>query len=118
MNRLRFVLCVCGGNCPGFSNLNIWDFVNRVRNELPVEYAIVHSMLCDEDGDRFLADYLKKGNKYIVAGCKPNMQKKLFKDAFSKAGLDIEKDLISIDVRMMGTDKAVEIVKSAIEEGK
>jgi hypothetical protein len=35
---------------------------------------------------RFLAEFLKKGWKYIVAGCAPIMQKKLFKEAFAKAG--------------------------------
>jgi hypothetical protein len=43
------------------------------------------------------------------------MQKKLFRDAFAKAGLDINKDLVSLDVRNMTTEKALETVKKALE---
>jgi len=43
------------------------------------------------------------------------MQKKLFRDAFVKAGLDISKDLVSLDVRNMTTEKALETVKKAVE---
>jgi hypothetical protein len=43
------------------------------------------------------------------------MQKKLFRDAFAKAGLDIGKDLVSLDVRNMTTEKALETVKKALE---
>ncbi len=47
-------MCVCTGKCPGFSQMDIWDFINRVRIELPVEYGFIHPQLCEEDGDRFL----------------------------------------------------------------
>ena len=79
-------MCVCTGKCPGFSKMDIWDFINRVRIELPVEYGFIHPQLCEEDGDRFLADLLKSGRKMVVAGCAPNMQKKMFRDAFRQRG--------------------------------
>ena len=71
MERQRpgLIMCVCTGKCPGFAKMDIWDFINRVRVELPVEYGFVHPQLCEEDGDRFLADVLKAGRKMIVAGC-------------------------------------------------
>ena len=87
--RPGLVMCVCTGKCPGFSKMDIWDFINRVRVELPVEYGFIHPQLCEEDGDRFLADMLKGKRKMIVAGCAPNMQKKMFRDAFAAAGMDI-----------------------------
>jgi len=83
--------------------------------EYPVEYAFIHPMLCDEDGDRFLDEFLKKGRKYMVTGCAPVMQKKLFRDVFKNAGLDVEKDLIPIDVRNMKTEDALKVVKKALE---
>lgn len=103
---------------PGFKDLDFWDFINVIRSTYPVEYAFIHPMLCDEDGERFLNDLLKPGRKYLVAGCAPIMQKKLFRDAFAKAGLDVNKDLISLDVRNMTTDKALEVVKRALEDAK
>ena len=109
------IMCVCTGKCPGFEKMDIWDFINTVRVELDVEYAFIHPQLCEEDGDRFWKDYLQPGRKYIVAGCAPTMQHKLFRDAFSEMGLDVKKDLIPLDVRDMTTEAAVDKVKKALE---
>ncbi len=110
------IMCVCTGKCPGFEKMDVWDFINRVRVELPVEYGFIHPQLCEEDGDRFLADMLKAGRKLIVAGCAPNMQTKLFRDAFAEAGMDVKADLVPLDVRDMTLDQAFEKVKKALEE--
>ena len=110
------IMCVCTGKCPGFSKMDIWDFINQARVELPVEYGFIHPQLCEEDGDRFLADYLKGKRKVIVAGCAPNMQYKMFRDAFEAAGMDVKKDLVPLDIRDMTTDEAIEKVRSAVAE--
>lgn len=110
------IMCVCTGKCPGFAKMDIWDFINRVRVELPVEYGFIHPQLCEEDGDRFLADMLKAGRKLVIAGCAPNMQVKLFRDAFEAAGLDVKADLVPLDIREMTTDEAVEKVSKALTE--
>jgi len=94
--------------------MDIWDFINRVRIELPVEYGFIHPQLCEEDGDRFLMDFLKAHRKVVIGGCAPNMQNKLFRDAFQASGLDISKDLVAIDVRDMTTDQAIEKVNAAL----
>ena len=109
-------MCVCTGKCPGFAQMDIWDFINRIRIELPVEYGFIHPQLCEEDGDRFLDDYLHSGRKYMVAGCAPNMQYKLFRAAFKKAGLDVKTDLIPLDIREITTDEAVNLVKNTLEK--
>ncbi len=108
------IMCVCTGKCPGFSKMDIWDFINRARVELPVEYGFIHPQLCEEDGDRFLADYLQGKRKVIVAGCAPNMQYKMFRDAFEAAGMDVKTDLIPLDIRDMTTDEAVDKVREAL----
>ena len=110
------IMCVCTGKCPGFSKMDVWDFINRVRVELPVEYGFIHPQLCEEDGDRFLADILKAGRKLVIAGCAPNMQMKLFRDAFETAGMDIKTDMVPLDIREMTTDEAVEKVSKALAE--
>ena len=114
--RYGFIMCVCTGKCPGFKAMDIWDFINQVRIELPVEYAFIHPQLCEEDGDRFLADYLKAHRKVIIGACAPNMQKKMFKQAFLDAGLNIEQDAVMLDIRDMTNDKAFDIVKNALTE--
>jgi heterodisulfide reductase subunit A-like polyferredoxin len=111
-----FIMCVCTGKCPGFQEMDIWDFINQVRVELPVEYGFIHPQLCEEDGDRFLADYLKAHRKVIIGACAPNMQRKMFKQAFQDAGLDIEKDLVMLDIRDMTNEEAFEKVEKALEK--
>ena len=61
--KIGFIMCVCTGKCPGFAKMDIWDFINRVRIELPVEYGFIHPQLCEEDGDRFLDEFLRPGRK-------------------------------------------------------
>ncbi|MDF2883719.1 MAG: hypothetical protein K0R54_4283 [Clostridiaceae bacterium] len=111
-----FIMCVCTGKCPGFKAMDIWDFINQVRIELPVEYGFIHPQLCEEDGDRFLADFLKAHRKLIIGACAPNMQRKMFKQAFKDAELDIEKDAVMIDIRDMTNEKAFEVVRKALKE--
>lgn len=110
-----FLMCVCTGKCPGFQAMDIWDFINQVRVELPVEYAIIHPQLCEEDGDRFWADFLKTHRRLVIGACAPNMQRKMFKDAFKEAGLDIEKDAVMLDIRDMANEQAFEKVEKALE---
>lgn len=110
-----FIMCVCTGKCPGFQAMDIWDFINQVRVELPVEYAVIHPQLCEEDGDRFWADFLKTHRKLMIGACAPNMQRKMFKDAFKEAGLDIEKDAVVLDIRDMTNEQAFEKVEKALE---
>lgn len=114
--RVGFIMCVCTGKCPGFAKMDIWDFINRVRVELPVEYGFIHPQLCEEDGDRFLADFLKAHRKVIIGACAPNMQTKMFRDAFAAAGMDIKTDLIALDIRDLTTDEAVAKVVEALEK--
>lgn len=111
-----FIMCVCTGKCPGFKAMDIWDFINQVRVELPVEYAFIHPQLCEEDGDRFLADFLKAHRKVIIGACAPNMQRKMFRQAFKDAGLGIEKDAVMLDIRDMTNDKAFDVVKKALKD--
>jgi len=116
-------MCFCTGECPGFAKMDLWKLVNFVRNELDVEYAIVHPQLCVDDGDRFLDDYLKKGETditYVIGGCDPRMQRKMFKEAFARNGLDFEKQGVPLDLRNMETQEAMkkvgEIVRKLVGE--
>ncbi len=114
--KIGFALCVCTGKCPGFEKMDMWDFINRVRIELPVEYAFIHPQLCEEDGDRFFDDYLREDRKYMIAGCAPTMQYKLFRDAFKERGLDVKKNLVPLDIRDMTTEDAFQLVEKTLKE--
>ncbi len=117
--RPRFIMCFCTGECPGFAKLELWKFINFVRKELDVEYAIIHPQLCVDDGDRFLKDYLKAGDNnvtYIIGGCDPKMQRKMFKDAFAEKGLEFDKQVISLDLRNLETSEAMKKVEEVVNK--
>ncbi len=111
----RFVMCICTGQCPGFENLDLWDLINYVRNELDVEYAIVHPQLCVDDGDAFWRDYAKPGIKYVVGGCDARMQRKMYKDALDDAVVKFEDAIVPLDLRTLTTAEAVERVTTAVQ---
>ena len=58
----RFLLCNCTGECPGFKDMNFWQLLNYIRNELDSEYAILHPQLCMDDGERFHDGWLRTGD--------------------------------------------------------
>jgi heterodisulfide reductase subunit A-like polyferredoxin len=109
-------MCVCTGKCPGFEKMDVWDFINRVRVELPVEFGVIHPQLCEEDGDRFLADFLQAKRPLVIAGCAPTMQVKLFRDAFAAHDMDVKTSMVPLDIREMTTDEAFEKVATALHE--
>lgn len=109
-NKPVFVMCYCTGECPGFQSLNLWQLVNRTRNEMDVEFAVVHPQLCVDDGERFWQYFAKPGQKYLVGGCDPRMQRKMYKDALADAGADFDSQVTAIDLRNMETDDAIKKV--------
>lgn len=119
IEKPRFILCVCRGDCPGFAKLNVWQFVNFVREQLDVEYVVVHPQLCVGDGENFLNDLLKEGRKdtvYVIGACDPRLQRKLFKESFASKGLDIDKQLTPLDLRNMTTEDAIKKVEETISK--
>ena len=112
----RFVMCICTGQCPGFEKLDLWDLINYVRNELDVEYAVVHPQLCVDDGDAFWRDYAKPGVKYVVGGCDARMQRKMYKDALDDAGVKFEDAIVPLDLRTLTTAEAIERVTKAVQQ--
>ena len=110
----RFIMCICTGQCPGFSKLNLWELINTVRGEMAVEYGVVHPQLCVDDGDRFIKDYVKPGVKYVIGACDPKMQRKMLKDAFAEAGGNFEEQVVALDLRNMETQEAINKVKEVL----
>ncbi len=114
----RFILCNCTGECPGFKDMNFWQLLNFIRNELDSEYAVLHPQLCVDDGDRFLQKILKANTLYIIGACDPRMQKKMFRDAFEKAGISFDEQVFPIDLRTLTTDQALEKVKETFAKAQ
>jgi heterodisulfide reductase subunit A-like polyferredoxin len=72
--------------------------------------------LCEQDGDRFLADFPEAKRPLVIAACAPNMQYKIFRDAFAEKGMDVKRDMTPLDIRDVSTDAAIEKVATALRE--
>ncbi|MGQ9619321.1 MAG: hypothetical protein ACUVUG_10225 [Candidatus Aminicenantia bacterium] len=116
--RVKFIMCNCTGECPGFKDMNFWSLLNFVRNELDVDYAVLHPQLCVEDGERFMEDILKDHSIHMIGACDPRMQEKMLRDAFQRKGLEFKKFAVPLDLRNMKTEEAIEKVKKAFEDLK
>ena len=115
MDKKGLLLCVCQGTCPSCQGMNIFEVGNAIRREKMVEYVGIHPQLCARDGDAFLTTLLKGSDteQLYVAGCDPEMQVKMFRDALEAAGFERER-LHGVDIRNMETDQAVTAIKDLI----
>jgi heterodisulfide reductase subunit A-like polyferredoxin len=107
-----FILCVCQGTCPSFKKMDIFGVLADVRREKLFDYVCLHPQLCVGDGEDFLKVLLSGGqtDKLYVAACDPQMQCKMFRDAFDAVGFN--KALhIPLDIRNLTTEEAVTAVK-------
>lgn len=109
-----FVMCYCTGECPGFRDLNLWQLMNRVRNEMDIEFDLVHPQLCVDDGERFWKYFAQPGYRYVVGGCDPRMQRKMFKDVLAEVGVDFDQSIVPLDLRNMSTEDAIDKVRQAL----
>ena len=50
------------------------------------------------------------------SACAPNMQYKMFRDAFAEKGMDVKRDMTPLDIRDMTTDEAIAKVETAPHE--
>lgn len=112
-----FILCVCQGTCPSFTKMDIFAVLSDVRREKIFGYVCLHPQLCVGDGEEFL-EALLSGNqteKLYVAACDPQMQCKMFRDAFEKVGFDKSRH-IPLDIRNKTTAEAVAAIKELAAE--
>jgi heterodisulfide reductase subunit A-like polyferredoxin len=121
MGKKGLLLCVCQGNCPSFQQMNIFEVGNDIRRAKLVDYIAIHPQLCARDGDQFLQALLSNGSQVAetsalyVAACDPDMQVKMYRDAFDAAGFPKER-LHGVDIRNMSTEQAVDAIKRLITE--
>ncbi|ADM28113.1 heterodisulfide reductase subunit A-like protein [Ignisphaera aggregans DSM 17230] len=111
------MLCVCQGTCPSFQKMNIFEVINYFRRNEKIDFVAIHPQLCATDGDNFwkilLGGNTNEITKIIVAGCAPEMQKRLFREIFRDTGFD-ESRHIGVDIRNMTTEEAIKAIEEAL----
>jgi len=117
MGKKGFILCVCQGTCPSFTKMDIFGVLSDIRREKIFDYVCLHPQLCVGDGEEFLKVLLSGGEteKLYIAACDPQMQCKMFKDAFEAAGFD-KKNHMAVDIRNKTTEEAVAAIKELVKK--
>lgn len=112
MGRKGFILCVCQGTCPSFAKMDIFAVLSDVRREKIFDYVCLHPQLCVGDGEEFLKVLLSGGEteKLYIAACDPQMQGKMYRDAFEAVGFD-KASHFPLDIRNKTTEEAVAAIK-------
>lgn len=107
-----FILCVCQGTCPSFTRMDIFGVLSDVRREQLFDYVCLHPQLCVGDGEEFMKVLLSGGetDKLYIAACDPQMQSKMFRDAFEAVGFN-KANHIALDIRNRDTGEAVSAIK-------
>lgn len=115
MEKKGFLLCVCQGICPSFKKMDIFGVLMEIRRAKIFDYVCLHPQLCVADGDEFLKVLLagKQTDKLYIAGCDPQMQLKMFRDAFDAAGFD-KANMVALDIRNKTTEEAIDAVKGMV----
>jgi len=111
------VICVCQGTCPSFQKMDVFEVTNHFRRTGKVDFVVIHPQLCATDGDNFwkalLGGSVGDITKIVVAGCAPEMQKRLFRDAFRATGFE-ELKHVGVDIRNMTTEEAIKAIEEAL----
>jgi len=112
------LMCTCSFACPSMKDLDLPQLAERVRLELPHDYMLLHTRLCEANGEALMEDLLKKdGVVYITPACKIEKQAKLLRNGFQRAGVLMDgKRWKPVSIQFKNTDQAFEDIKKALEE--
>jgi len=114
-SKLGLIFCVCTGKCSGFAKMDIRDFINIFRKNEKLQYAMIHPMLCDEDG-KISGGVSKKRLEIHRRGMRAHNAEKTVQRSLRKSRMNLDIDHIPLDVRNMITEEAVALVEKTIDE--
>jgi hypothetical protein len=77
---------------------------------------ILHPRLCEENGESLMEDLLKDGVVYVTPACKEEKQKKLLRDGFERANVNMNSNWKPVSISFKTTETAFNDIKKAIEE--
>lgn len=114
--KKAILMCTCSFACPSMKDINFGELSERIRLELPHDYMLLHPRLCEENGENLLADLLKDNVAYITPACKEEKQKKLLRDGFERAGIQMSNNWKPVSISFKTTETAFNDIKKALEE--
>ncbi len=116
--RNAVLVCSCSGACPSMSKIDFWGLAERVRLELgeKIDFIAMHPRLCEEDGERLMAQLLDHDLRVITPACAEKRQEKLLRGGFAGAGVPMDPDHWQpVSLAQQDTEAAFERIRAAFE---
>ena len=114
--KKAILMCTCSFACPSMKDINFGELAERIRLELPHDYMLLHPRLCEENGENLMSDLLKDNVAYITPACKEEKQRKLLRDGFERAGVEMNSNWKPVSISFKTTEQAFNDIKKALEE--
>lgn len=114
--KKAILMCTCSFACPSMKDINFADLTERIRLELPHDYMLLHPRLCEENGENLMSDLLKDNVAYVTPACKEEKQKKLLRDGFQRANIEMNHNWKPVSISFKNTDTAFNDIQKALEE--
>lgn len=115
--KKSILMCTCSFACPSMKDINFPELSERIRLELPHDFMLLHPRLCEENGENLMQDLLKENVTYITPACKIEKQKKLLRDGFAKANVQMGDNWKPVSLSFKTTEQAFNDIEQALEEG-
>ena len=115
--KKAILMCTCSFMCPSMKDVDFTELSERIRLELPHDYLVMHSRLCEEDGESMMEDLVKpEGVAYITPACKAEKQRKLLRDGFEKGGFTMDERWKPVSLSFSNTEQALKDIEQALQE--
>lgn len=111
------LFCTCSGACPSMQRVDFWALAERVRLELGdgIRFMALHPRLCEEDGERLMAQLLRPDLTVVTPACAEKRQEKLLRDGFARAGVTMDRDhWIPVSMAQEDTDAVFSKISAAV----
>jgi len=111
------LFCTCSGSCPSMQKVDFWSLAERLRLECgdDIRFMALHPRLCEEDGERLMAQLLRPDLTVITPACAEKRQEKLLRDGFERAGVPMDREhWIPISMAQSDTDTVFAKVRTAL----
>ncbi len=119
LNKKAVLFCTCSGACPSMAKIDFWALAERVRLELgeKIEFMALHPRLCEEDGERLMAQILNDQIQFITPACAEKRQEKLLRDGFEKANVPMDRQhWCPISMAQEDTETVYDKIKAALAD--
>lgn len=116
--KVKVLVCGCHSRKLVPENIDLGVLTAELDDDLDVEYAMMHPLLCGSGGNSAMRDLLRGSTHdtfWVLAGCDPSTQAVYFGDVMSESGFP-RSHVIPVDIRGMNTEQAAGAVLRAVSE--